>query len=134
MAGWRFFRVAHSLRINLDRLVVRALKTANLPAAKAKLFTGQDTRRLSKNAMMENLDRSETRARAMVTYKIMIDKLLFARLPCDALTFYFISYRWHHRLPLFRSKPLRLTGLGFSTGKQVWLTAAAPVNGAKICS
>jgi hypothetical protein len=27
-AGWLFFRVAHSLRINLDMLVVRALKNS----------------------------------------------------------------------------------------------------------
>jgi hypothetical protein len=29
-AGWLFFRVAHSLRINLDMLVARALKNSQL--------------------------------------------------------------------------------------------------------
>jgi hypothetical protein len=30
VASWLFFRVAHSLRINLDMLVVRALKNSQL--------------------------------------------------------------------------------------------------------
>jgi len=30
VAGWLFFRVAHSLRINLDMLVARALKNSQL--------------------------------------------------------------------------------------------------------
>ena len=44
-ASWPFFRVARSLRINSDRLVVTAspARTANRPAAKGMLFRGQDT-------------------------------------------------------------------------------------------
>jgi hypothetical protein len=42
--SWLFSRVARSLRINLDMLVARALKTANSPTPKAMLFMGQGTR------------------------------------------------------------------------------------------
>jgi hypothetical protein len=39
-AGWLFFRVARSSRMNLPMLVARALKNNQLAAAKAVLFRG----------------------------------------------------------------------------------------------
>jgi hypothetical protein len=40
VAGWRFFRVAHSLRINADMLVVRALKNRQLAGGESHAIYG----------------------------------------------------------------------------------------------
>ena len=40
VTGWRFFRVAHSLRINLDMLVVRALKNCQLVGGESHVIYG----------------------------------------------------------------------------------------------
>jgi hypothetical protein len=38
-AGWLFFRVAHSLRINLDTLVARALKNNQLTSGESHVIS-----------------------------------------------------------------------------------------------
>ena len=40
MASWLFFRVARSLRINLDMLVVRALKNSQLTGGESHVIYG----------------------------------------------------------------------------------------------
>jgi hypothetical protein len=40
VASWLFFRVAHSLRINSDMLVVRALKNGQLIDGESKVIYG----------------------------------------------------------------------------------------------
>jgi hypothetical protein len=40
VAGWRFFRVAHSLGINLEMLVVRALKNRQLAGGESQVIYG----------------------------------------------------------------------------------------------
>ena len=40
VAGWRFFRVAPSLRINSDMLVVRALKNRQLAGGESQVIYG----------------------------------------------------------------------------------------------
>jgi hypothetical protein len=42
-AGWMFFRVAGSLRINQDRLVARALKNSQLTSGESHVISRQDT-------------------------------------------------------------------------------------------